>query len=208
MKGRRQSGVILCSILCLMMLLCGCSKIEVPADLSVPALAITAKGQVTAWIVESFDKDYYDLEELRAMVNEEVKLFNEEHQTNSGAAAVTVNTLEKTATGNAVKLVLGFRDIAAYRDYTGKDLFYGTVTEARKAGYDLELQLISTKDGSSIDRDDIYGMGRKHILITQEKVKIYGPKTPSYVSPGAAAKEDGSVEVSEDAEDNIYIIMK
>ena len=209
MRGLRKSGVILCSIFCLMLVLVtGCSKIEVPDNLSVPALAVTSKGQVTAWIVERFDKDYYDLEELRNMVSDEIKQFNEGHRQENGSDAVTVQSLEKTAAGDEVKLVLNFRDSKAYKDYTGSDLFYGTVAQAQKAGYDLEQQLISTKDASTIDQTDMKELDTKRILIIQEKVTIYGPGRPLYISPGVTVNQDGSVSVTEETEDNIYIIMK
>lgn len=209
MRGRRKAGVILCGILCLVMLLSvGCGKTEVPEDLSVSALSVTSKGQVTTWLAEDFDKDYYDLQELRSMVDEEVAEFNKNHQSQDEKAAVTVQSLEMMPGNQKVMLVLQFRDIASYKEYTGADLFYGTVTQAKEAGYDLDIQLISTKDGSTIGQAEIDDQSKKHILIAQEKVRIYGPAKPLYLSPGAAANEDGSVDVSEGAEDNIYIIMK
>ena len=210
MRGRRKAGAILCSILCLaMLLLGGCGQTEVPDTLSVPAISVTNKGKVTAYLIEDFDKDYYDLKELRAMVDEEVAAFNKNHTSQEGMDAVTVQSLAESTDGSQkVTLVLQFRDTAAYKDYTGADLFYGTVTQAMEAGYDLDVQLISTKDGTTIEQTEIQEKGKNHILIAQEKVLIYGPAKPLYISPGTATNEDGSVEVSENAEDNIYIIMK
>ena len=209
MKARRKTGVICCVILCLMLCFVGCSRTKVPEEISVPALSVTSKGQVTAWLIEDFDKDYYDLKELRAMVDEEVAAFNKNHTSQEGMDAVTVQSLAESTDGSQkVTLVLQFRDTAAYKDYTGADLFYGTVTQAMEAGYDLDVQLISTKDGTTIEQTEIQEKGKNHILIAQEKVLIYGPAKPLYISPGTATNEDGSVEVSENAEDNIYIIMK
>lgn len=209
MRARRKAGVICCIFSCLMLCIVGCSRTKVPEEISVPALSVTSKGQVTAWLIEDFDKDYYDLEELRSMVDKEVAEFNKNHTSQEGKDAVTVQSLTESADGSQkVTLVLQFRDTAAYKNYTGTDLFYGTVTEAREAGYDLDVQLISTKDGTTIEQTEIQEKANNHILIVQEKVLIYGPGKPLYISPGAAANEDGSVEVSEGAEDNIYIIMK
>ncbi len=223
MRIRRKAGVILCSILCLATLLCGCGQAKVPEDLIVPAISVTRDGQVTAYIVEDFDKEYYALEELRAMVEEELAVFNEEHKEAGGDAAVAISYLTEYSSSDIaviqgtemlsgvssakVVLALEFRDIACYRAYFGTDLFYGTVAQAQKAGYDLDVELTSVKDGTTITKMGIYELGNSHILIAQDDVRIYGPGRAQYITSGAAVNEDGSVEPS-DTEDNTYIIMK
>ncbi len=223
MRLRRKAGVILCSILCLIMLLSGCGQAKVPKDLIVPAISVAGDGGVTAYIVENFDKDYYDLEELKTMVEEEIAKFNESHKDAEGEDAVVIASLTEYSssdialiqgTGNLsivepakVVLALEFRDIACYMDYTGMELFYGTVAQAQKAGYDLDVELTSVKDGTTITKMDIYELGGSRILIVQDDVRIYGPRKAQYVTSGVAVNEDGSVEPS-DTEDNTYIIMK
>ena len=227
MRVRRKAVVSLCSILCLVTLLCGCGQSKVPQDLSVPAISVTDKGKVTAYIVEDFDKDYYDLAELRTMVEDELTKFNESRKNAEGEDAVMLVSLTETdfaeiallnETSQAAKpskttevpkaiLVLEFRDVACYEDYFGKDLFYGTVVQAQQIGYDLNVELTSVKDGTTIGKNEIFGMGNSHILIVQDKVRIFCPGKVQYVTSGVAVKEDGSVEPS-DTEDNTYIIMK
>ena len=209
MSGRRKAGVILCSILCLaMLLLGGCGQTEVPDTLSVPAISVTNKGKVTAYLIEDFDKDYYDLAELQALVTEELAEFNSSHKTAEGQDTVKMISLTEATDGSqTVKLVLEFRNIASYTEYTGMELFYGTVTQAYEAGCDLDKELTSVKDGSTIDKMGIYEHGNKNILIAREKVRIYGPGKALYISTGAALNDDGSVDPS-DTEDSTYIIMK
>ncbi|MBO4976994.1 MAG: hypothetical protein J6C54_04545 [Lachnospiraceae bacterium] len=209
MRGRRKAGAILCSILCLaMLLLGGCGQTEVPDTLSVPAISVTNKGKVTAYLIEDFDKDYYDLAELQALVTEELAEFNSSHKTAEGQDTVKMISLTEATDGSqTVKLVLEFRNIASYTEYTGMELFYGTVTQAYEAGCDLDKELTSVKDGSTIDKMGIYEHGNKNILIAREKVRIYGPGKALYISTGAALNDDGSVDPS-DTEDSTYIIMK
>ena len=209
MRGRRKAGAILCSILCLaMLLLGGCGQTEVPDTLSVPAISVTNKGKVTAYLIEDFDKDYYDLAELQALVTEELAEFNSSHKTAEGQDTVKMISLTEATDGSqTVKLVLEFRNIASYTEYTGMELFYGTVTQAYEAGCDLDKELTSVKDGSTIDKMGIYEHGNKYILIAREKVRIYGPGKALYISTGAALNDDGSVDPS-DTEDSTYIIMK
>ncbi len=227
MRIGRKAGVILCGILCLATLLCGCGQVKVPEDLLVPAISVTGKGEVTAYIVESFDKDYYDLEELRTIVEEELQDFNEgfvaEAEAGEGTAAAEMVSLKVYAPEEIsllgdeavtseealpkVVLVLKFRDTAAYEAYTGTDLFYGTVAQANKAGYDLAVELKSVKDGAVIGKSRIYEKGKSHLLIVGDNIRIYGPGKAQYITAGAAVNEDGSVEPS-DTDDNTYIIMK
>ncbi len=229
MRIGRKIAVSLCGILCLVTLLGGCGQNKMPQDLSVPAISVTGKGKVTAYIVEDFDKDYYDLAELETMVEDELSKFNDSRKSVEGEDAVAMVSLTESEGGLAeiallnetsraaevsetrevpkVVLVLKFRDIACYKEYFGKDLFYGTVTQAQEAGYDLNVELTSVKDGTTIGKSEIFGMGNSHILIVQDKVRIFGPGKAQYVTSKAAVKEDGSVEPS-DTEDNTYIIMK
>ncbi|MBR5248328.1 MAG: hypothetical protein IKV27_05235 [Lachnospiraceae bacterium] len=209
MRIGRKIAVSLCGILCLIMLLGGCGQSKVPSDLSVPAISVTGKGKVTAYIVEDFDKDYYDLAELRTMVEDELSKFNESRKGAEAEGAVAMVSLTETVVQEVPKavLVLEFQDINCYREYFGKDLFYGTIAQAQKAGYDLNVEFTSVKDGTTIGKTEIFGMGNSRILIVQDKVRIFGPGKAQYVTSGAAVKEDGSVEPS-DAKDNTYIIMK
>ncbi len=207
MRSKKYAGVIFCSILCLVMLFSGCGQVEVPQDLMVPAISVTGQGEVTAYIVEDFDKDYYDLAELRTMVEDELSKFNEIHKNDLGMEAVRLTSL--TVAGEVPKavLVLIFRDTSCYKDYFGKDLFYGTVAQAQESGYDLDVELVAVKDGKIIGKKEIFGMGSSRLLIVSDDVRIYGPGKPQYVTSKAAVNEDGSVEPS-DTEDNTYIIMK
>ena len=209
MRGRRKAGVILCSILCLAMLLLGsCGQAQVPETLSVPAISVTNKGKVTAYLIEDFDKDYYDLAELQALVTEELAEFNSSHKTAEGQDTVKMISLTEATDGSrTVKLVLEFQNIASYTEYTGMELFYGTVAQAYEAGCDLDTELTAVKDGSTIDKMGIYEQGTRNILIAREKVRIYGPGKALYISTGAVLNEDGSVDPS-DTEDSTYIIMK
>lgn len=207
MRGRGYRAA-LCGLCLVMLLLTGCGQVKTPEDLSVPAISVSSKGEVTAWLVEDFDKDYYNLSELSSMVAQEAAAFNSSHRTADDADAMKVVSITETEDGSQkVVLVLQFADTAAYSEYMGMDLFYGTVTDAHTAGCNLDVTLTSVKDGTMIDKIGIYERGTSHILIVQDKVRIYGPAKPQYLSAGAVMNEDGSVEASA-AEEYTYIIMK
>ena len=82
------------------------------------------------------------------------------------------------------------------------------MAQAHAAGCDLAVELASVKDGSRIGEMEVYENGTRKLLIAQERVRIYGPGKPVYVNTEATVNEDGSVELTTDTEENIYIIMK
>ena len=206
MKGKRKAGVIFVWILCLVMLLSGCGSVKVPESLQASAVSVDKKGEVTAYIMETFDKSYYDLDELTEMVTKEIEDFNTSHKNRGDGEAASVVSV--SLTGDVLKkavVVLWFKNAASYRDYMGLSLFYGTVAEALTAGYDLSTEMVSVKAGSTLN--NLNEKGENRILIVEDNVRVYGPAKPLYMNQGAVMNADGSVEPS-DTEENTFIIMK
>ena len=206
MKDRSKAAVLLFGMICMSILLIGCGKSKMPQDLSVPAVSVTEKGKVSLYLVEDFDKSYYHLSELETMIDAELEAFNQSHA-GEEAAITKLSLSELEAEGHKVALLLEFRDASCYRDYTGTDLFYGTVSQAHSAGYDLGKDLSSAKDGTILGMTELLEMGNDKILIVEGDFRIFGPGKVKYVSAAAVLNEDGSVEAS-DTEENTYILMK
>ncbi len=205
MRGSKKSGVIAGCFLFLMILTVGCGKITLPEQIMTSTIAVSATGQVDYWLVERFEKDYYDVEELRQMVQNETDAFNAEHA-GEGGNAMTFAGLERMPSGESVRLHLIFRDASCYKAYTGNELFYGTIAQAKAAGYQVGENLITVRNGAAADAAKVSGMDRRHVLIVQEKVQIYGPRMPIYVSSGCVVEEDGALTPAKDMEGNIYLI--
>lgn len=209
MKGKKRTGVIpglLISLLLIMLV--GCGSVKVPETILVSAVSVDKDGTVTAYVVEAFDKSYYSLEELRVMVTEEIDDFNANHRMSQDGKAAQVISVSET--GDVLKralVVLEFQNTAFYREYMEKDLFFGTVSEAIDAGYKFHSELVSVKNEDTLNSLTIGEKGEHHILIVEDKVRVYGPWKPQYINTGAVMNEDGSVEPS-DTEENTFIIMK
>ena len=142
------------------------------------------------------------------MVKEELAEFNESRKAESGESVKMVSLGMLPDDSKCVALQLWFSDVQAYVDYTGKTLFYGTVEQAHAKGLGPDVKLASVKDGSVIGKTEIYENGTKKILIVQDRVLVYGPGKPMYVNTQATVNEDGSVALTADTEEKIYIIMK
>ena len=208
MKGRR-TGLVLCALLCLtIFLMAGCGSVKVPETLSDSALSISGNGEVTAYLVETFDKEYYDLTELEQMVRAELKQFHQAQAKQSEEVIKLISLARLADDSDKIGLKLWFRDVESYQSYTGMELFYGTIAQAYQKGCDLDVKLSAVKDGSVIGEMELYENGTRKLLIAQERVRIYGPGKPLYVSMGATVNEDGSVVPAVDTEESVYIIMK
>lgn len=203
-KGRFERRVLVLSMmLVLTAVLAGCGGVKVPEDVQVSAVAVSKGGKVTAYIVEAFDKGYYSLAELSDMVHQEIADFNKSHGQD---AAKVVSVAEAGDVLKKAVVILEFQNTVLYKDYMGKALFYGTVADAQKQGYET-VQMIAAKEGTAASDEVFAQNSEKKILIAEGKVRVYAPGQPQYISAGAVCNEDGSVEPS-DTEENTFIIMK
>jgi len=200
-RGRLALGILA------MLLLTGCGQAKLPDKIDEPTIAIDGEGRVTSYLVELFDKEYYDITELTSMAISEAAEYNTGKQAESGVP-VTVEKVEELKDGSQ-KIVVTYKYDGAetFSDFNGSILFYGTVKEAMDAGYDLAGSLKSVKDGSMISGEQVMGDSEKHVVITQEKVRIYCPQKVAYISEGAVYEKDGSVDATQ-ASDTVVILMK
>lgn len=170
--------VSLC-ILVLCLFLTGCSE-KLPEE---NTIAVNKKGVVTYTVVEDFGKDFYDTEELRKDIEEEIGDYNR----NFGSDPLTLKNLE--ADQGTVVMQLEFAEAQHYEkyyaDYSGAVLFVGTVGEAEEAGYDLEGEYLSA-DGSLTDLSQFSNREKLKALITNEALVLQVPGEIQCVSPSGS----------------------
>ena len=202
---------IACLSLCAMFI-SGCAEQEV---VYVPVTENTVEavenGRIIGYIVEDFDKDYYDITELGDMVRAEIAVYNEKNAelvTEAGRAPIIVDKVAMTEDGSAKAVVtLNFQNAAIYEDYMGTELFYGTVAEAVTAGYQLEGKLTSVKKGEAMTAEQITKNGEKHILIVEDNIWIRTSEKVQYLSENTSLTKEGFVD-GNGSEELKYIITK
>ncbi len=188
-------------------LLAGCGQAKVPDKVDVTTLAITGNGAVTSYLVEVFDKEYYDITELTSMAISEAAEYNTQKQSEK-TVPVTVDKIEALKDGSQ-KIVVTYKydSTDTFSDFNGSVLFYGTVQEALDAGYDFKETLKSVKDGSTMSKEQLLEETERYVVITDEKAKIYCPEKVTYISEGAVYESDGSVDGAQ-TEETVVILMK
>ena len=194
-SAKRIEGILF--TLCLFFVfLCGCNKQEVQNT----TLAISKNGKITQTVVEEFPTGEYDLEELKKMNETEVSQYN----TSVGKEAVRVEGTELKE--NKIVLRMEYADANAYFDMNGNVFFYGTIQQAKQAGYTLE-ETLSTQDGQEqIAPQDWSSMDERHIVIVSEPVAIKTYANILYYSSGVTIQDKKLATVAEDT--TAYIVFK
>lgn len=202
-------------ILGLFLLLCGLAGCTQEENVYVPVTSNTVEaledGSITGYIVEPFEKDYYDVKELETMVRAEIDEYNEEKPDltkGQGRVPILVDKVFMTEDGSQkVVVALNFGNPAVYQDYMGKEIFYGTLADAVTEGYDVDKKLAEVKGGKVLTGDKIQKNGEKRILILEEPVMVRTYQKVQYLSAGAKLTEEGFVDCTLN-EDLKYIIIK
>ncbi len=168
-----KAGICL-SLLIGLLGLCGCAK--EPAEEGT-TVSVAKDGTITCYIVENFEKPYYDAEEMKQMILSEVADYNK----SVGGSNISV---EKVLVEEGLATVLmKFASAQDYADFHGNTFFIGTAKEAQEAGYDLNTVLSSTVDElETIGMSDMLAMEEYRILVTDMKEPVTLNGKAAYVS--------------------------
>lgn len=155
-----------------MLLLVGCGLDQ---KIEGSYIQLNKDGSVEATIVELFDKDYYKVDELVAMTNQEIAAYN---------GAITLKEYELD--GINMKMVFTFNDVDTYNSYMPYKLYVGTVQEAYNAGYSIDRILRSTSSkGETIDRDNLLNMASSKVIIVDGAIALKTPTNITYYENSA-----------------------
>ncbi len=207
---RRIATLIAAYLVLCVLFVTGCEQEKVYVPVTVNTVEVAEDGSLIGYIVEAFDKEYYDIQELDNMVRSEMAAYNEQKAslvTGAGRVPIQVEKVIMAEDGSANAVVaLKFANADVYKDYMGKDIFYGTVSQAVSTGYILTGMLNNVKDGTVFGTEQIVTDGEKSILIVEDTVSIRVNDKVQYLSPNAKLTEEGFVDGS--SEEPKYIITK
>lgn len=212
MNNIRKAAALLLLAVAAVMLVVGCSKKDKEASESESkrnaTLIIDEQNQIVITYTETFDKSYYNKEELESKVTEELSEFNKTTSNNSSAVLESLEVNE----GKAV-LKIRFADGETYTDYVKEyvkpdkeaELFVGTYKEAVSAGYTFSGKYTSGEDLSAVTSKEFEETDNLMVVYTNEEHKILVPGDIMYF--GDTVSLDKGLAITSGAKEN-YIIYK
>lgn len=191
--------------------LTGCGQKEATViPVTEPTIEVTADGQLIAYLVEKFDKEYYNLAELETMVRTEIADFVKAgaYVTEDGVEQASVESVAMAEDGSKkVVVALRFANSQIYSDYFDMQAFYGTVAEAMQAGYGLSAALTSVEDGDVFTKEQADKNSKRHVLIIEDSVIVRCPTKVLYLGTNTTLTKEGFVDCTQD-EGLKLVIMK
>ncbi len=183
--------------------LSGCGQTKVPENVADSCVAIEQSGEICAYVAGEFEIDWYDVEELKNMAEEEAVQYNNK----AGSDLVKIKDVYLNDDKTVAVVSYVFKDASVYSDFLGEEFFYGTVEEALSKGYSITANLKEINKDDFITPQGIKDKGQKYILITDIKEDIYLPGAPAYVSEGVTSVKGTLVNTSDCTTDAV-ILMK
>ena len=209
---KKKISLFLITLLSLMCLTACGDSLKVDKN----TIYVKKNGKIIGASVETFDKNYYDAEELETYIEEQVDEYLSNHEKKS------VKVDKFSVEEGIAKLNIKYAGYEDYAEFNGVEMFVGTVPQAMAAGYNFDDTFLKVEDGklgSSLGRDELIEASedsKYKVVILSEKVDVKVKGTVLYVSEdytSLAAKDMVSIALTEDALDGeelklTYIVYK
>ena len=180
--------------------LSGCSEAE--EDFDETTISVSKRGKVSERIVESFNKDYYDLAELEDEFTRSVMEYNAA----MGSEEIRVKSIELK--DSQVYVDVDFNGPSDYESFVGENLFVGTVSDAYDNGYSMDVTLKAVDSQDKIGKVQIMGMNDNTIIILSEHGRVKAFKDIAYVSANVDVINSKEVRVLSESDGLAYLILK
>ncbi len=178
--GKRIEGILV-SICLLFVFLTGCGEVQLQTGTN---LQLDKDGGLTVTYIEEFPNDYYDVEELKALNQEEVNEYNAKH------SVPVVEIIDTQTDGNTVTLTMYFNSVEDYGDMNGIVLFSGTVAQAEASGYDLHRVFTEVKSGELVAEINWDDLAMNHVMIIDEASVVHTYGKILYVTEGVSVSQN------------------
>ena len=196
----KRKLLLILIMISMMMLMPGCYDEE--GNYAETTITVEKKGRVRESIVDTFDKDYYSIDELKAEFTDSVAEYNEA----IGGEEIKLRKIELKE--SKVYVDLDFTGPSDYENFVGEKLFVGTIGDAYDNGYTMDVVLKGVEKGDKIDKIKIMGMSDRNIIIMSEHARIKTFKDIAYVSANVDVIDGDEARVLNESDGLAYLILK
>ena len=201
---KRIMAMLMSVVLTLGLTACGHTVGDVDLESGQSAIYIQKDGMVSYAVSESFDKDYYDKDELKKEIEAEIKAYN----ASSDASVDDAITLDSFSVSKKVAtLSLDFTTTYDLLNYLLNDKVYiGTID----SNDDCKISGIFVEPGKKdkIKAKTIKSMTDSNILIVDEQYKVQVEGNVLYTSDNCKIDDDGIVTTAKSDDELSYIVYE
>lgn len=186
-------------ILVLSFVLAGCQKND---EIDKNSIEVSKKGWIKATVYESFDKEYYDKDELRETVESAIDAYNSE----SGEERIKLDSLKvKKKVAHATITYTADDDYVAFNQV---GIYNGTAKEMDTAVYDA-WQELEDRDGNKIPLQNVLvSEDTCYLVILQENCTLETSGKILYTSSNVIVDGKKSADVTANHESYAYIVYE
>ena len=209
MKRLRKMLASLGVVLIMGLAFAGCEKDDSWKKWTQEQMAIDKDGQITYCVTDSFDKNYYDLEELTGMAVQEAAKYNGEHKKGDSTPVTIAEIAKINETGNVVRVVYQFDGYESYTGFMGTKLYYLTLEEAiQKKLIFTGSELYGSSGTITLDEATKEKLKTRHVLVTDVKTLISLPFDAQYYSHDVKIQEDGTADTTGCGDAAVILLKK
>lgn len=153
-------------------------KWEARFDSNTSVVFLLEDGGIVSNDVIYFDTSKYDKTELESFIKESIRTYNQKNGENS----VVQKSL--SLENNIASLILIYKDASIYEDFSGIELFMGSMSEAVSEGYKFDGKFAKIVDGKATECavKDFSGQTDLKVAIIKANTKIQVEGEILYIS--------------------------
>lgn len=198
--AKRIEGIWLSSCL-LLLFLTGCGEISLQNGTN---LELERDGSVLVTYIEEFPSDYYDLDELIQMNQEEVAAYNAK----MGKDAVKIISTETN--GSTVTLSMDYKNVSDYGNMNGGFMYHGTVAQGQNEGYQFNYTFVDAKTGEKAVVMEWENLQDHHLIVAKGPTEDYSAtihtyKKIVYATENVTVSEDGKTAVIKGNDQSVIV---
>jgi hypothetical protein len=182
-----------------MTVLVGCSKKEIDlSQATVSTTGIKTDGTIEEVVVESFEENYYSLDELQAYIESAVADFNKQHSGEQEAVTFQSVDLIEVENVNSARMLLDYASDECYDAFNDTSLQFMSVDEAAAMTSVTEISdFVSVKKNENVSFEDFSNSKNLHVICTESAMRIQTEGKIMYYNTGVSLINDQTAVTSD-----------